>query len=214
MKKSHRIAAGGVAATMLIGVAGVAPALAGSTNASTNWQLADGTAHPSDTTQLASVDFTVPNKTHLLFNDKDQMLLGNHDGKTITADATIAGVNGQFTYSGQGTTSNPCGTPANVRLYFESTPPGAKFAYTNYWWSNPVSATLTNGAVHLSTTLDSTNWSDWNGQPGTTQQTGFDTAARNITSVGLSFGGGCFFENGVGTSDGSGTFFLTNFTDN
>ena len=32
------------------------------------------------------------------------------------------------------------------------------------------------------------------------------------TSGGLSFGGGCFFENGVGTTDGSGTLTLKTFT--
>jgi hypothetical protein len=31
-------------------------------------------------------------------------------------------------------------------------------------------------------------------------------------SIGLSFGGGCFFENGVGTSDGSGAFTLITYT--
>ena len=30
--------------------------------------------------------------------------------------------------------------------------------------------------------------------------------------VGLSFGGGCFFENGVGTSSGSATFKLISYT--
>jgi hypothetical protein len=34
-------------------------------------------------------------------------------------------------------------------------------------------------------------------------------AIHNVQTVGLSFGGGCFFENGVTTSDGSGTFTST-----
>jgi hypothetical protein len=33
-----------------------------------------------------------------------------------------------------------------------------------------------------------------------------------VTAIGLSFGGGCFFENGVGTTDGSGTFTLNSYT--
>jgi hypothetical protein len=32
--------------------------------------------------------------------------------------------------------------------------------------------------------------------------------------IGFSFGGGCFFENGVGTTDGSGTLTLHTFTVN
>jgi hypothetical protein len=34
----------------------------------------------------------------------------------------------------------------------------------------------------------------------------------NVTDIGLSFGGGRFFENGVGTTHGSGTFTLNSFT--
>jgi hypothetical protein len=32
-----------------------------------------------------------------------------------------------------------------------------------------------------------------------------------VTSIGLLFGGGSFFENGVGTQAGSGTFNLTSY---
>jgi hypothetical protein len=50
------------------------------------------------------------------------------------------------------------------------------------------------------------------GQPSAANAEAFNTAANNPTAVGLSFGGGCFFENGVGTTDGSGSFTLTNFS--
>ena len=33
--------------------------------------------------------------------------------------------------------------------------------------------------------------------------------SADVQTVGLSFGGGCFFENGVTTSDGGGTFTST-----
>src|SRR5437870_3103540 len=55
-------------------------------------------------------------------------------------------------------------------------------------------------------------WSDWNGKLGdgsnSCPQTAeaFQDAIHNVQTVGLSFGGGCFFENGVTTSDGMGTF--------
>jgi hypothetical protein len=35
--------------------------------------------------------------------------------------------------------------------------------------------------------------------------------SRLARLIGFSFGGGCFFENGVGTTDGSGTFTLGSF---
>ena len=36
-----------------------------------------------------------------------------------------------------------------------------------------------------------------------------DAAVAKVSTVGVSFGGGCFFENGVTTSDGSGSFTNT-----
>jgi hypothetical protein len=102
-----------------------------------------------------------------------------------------------------------------VRLFFESIPPGTKFAFTNYWWADvsPGTAILANGDFTLTATVDATQaWSDWNGQPSSGNVDAFNAAAGNVTAVALSFGGGCFFENGVGTTDGSGTLTLTAFT--
>lgn len=78
----------------------------------------------------------------------------------------------------------------------------------------PGSATLdSNNTLTLTAILDPTTpWSDWNGQPSSGLPTEFTAAASDITSIGLSFGGGCFFENGVGTSDSSGVFTLQTFT--
>lgn len=184
---------------------------------SMNWQLASGSAQGSP--GIVTFNFAVPDKTRLLFNSKDPALLGDQSGSTMSASFTVAGVTGTFTYSGEGTSSNNCTGPltaANVRLYFESIPPGTKFAFTNYWWSNPTTVLLANnpnGSLSVSV-ADPTQWSDWNGKfgnndPATTAA--FTAAAANMTAVGLSFGGGCFFENGVGTTDGSGSFTLTTF---
>jgi hypothetical protein len=199
-----------VAAMTAIGFGGVT-AFA---DPSANWQLANGSAQKSG--DLAGLDFSVPNKTRLLFNSKDSSLLGDQAASTMSATFTVAGVNdgATFTYGGQGTVSNPCVSPASVRLYFESIPPGTKFAFTNYWWADvsPASAVLANGDYTLTVTVDPTQaWSDWNGQPSSANQDAFNAAAGNVTAVGLSFGGGCFFENGVGVTDGSGTLTLNTF---
>lgn len=200
------------AATAAIGFSGYS-ALA---DTSANWQLASGSAQAAG--GVAAFNFSVPDKTRILYNSKDPGLLGDQRSKTMTATFTVAGVSdtAAFTYSGEGTTSNPCGTPATVRLAFESIPPGAKFAFTNYWWADAPTASyvLANGSVTISATVDPTldQWSDWNGQPSAANPDAFNNAAANMTLVGLSFGGGCFFENGVGTSDGSGTFTLDSFS--
>ena len=196
-----------VAAMAAIGFGGVS-AFA---DPSANWQLASGSAQGS--AGIATFNFAVPDKARLLYNSKDATLLGDKSGSTMIATFTVQDVIGDFTYSGEGTTSNPCGTPATVRLAFESIPPGSKFAYTNYWWADVSSAQLVNnlnGSMSVTLT-DPSLWSDWNGTSGASVPSEFAAATGNVTEVGLSFGGGCFFENGVGTTDGSGTFTLDSF---
>lgn len=130
-------------------------------------------------------------------------------GKTITATFAITGA-GVFTYWGEGTADNPCANPANTRLYFNTA--NGPFAYTKYWWSNPASAYLSSpGVGTVTATVEPAEWSDWNGQNGATDPAAFADAASNPDLIGLSFGGGCFFENGVGV-DGSATFKLVSFT--
>jgi hypothetical protein len=100
----------------------------------------------------------------------------------------------------------------------------------DYWWSNtPVQATLlhsgsyyqfsptgggSNGVITLQVSLDPLNWSDLCGHVGTFDLAAFMASISNIKDLGLSFGSGFFFENGVGVdgSTGSATFQLTSYT--
>ena len=198
------------AATMIMATAALVVPAGASASSTSNWQLTSGSVKASP--GLATFNFTTANKARLLYSNKQG---GDILNKMLTASYTISGVAppAVFTYAGENTPSNPCGTPATVRLFFET---GGKFAYTNYWWADitPGSAVLANGSAQsLSAFVNSAQaWSDWNGQPSSLNQPEFDAAASHATVVGLSFGGGCFFENGVGTSDGSGSFTLDTFT--
>jgi hypothetical protein len=132
-------------------------------------------------------------------------------GKTITATFAIENT-GTFTYYGE---PDGCGTPANVRLYFNTA--NGPFAFTKYWWSNyaNASAVLAAGSLTVTAIVDPAQWSDWNGQVGTVDAAttaAFNNAATHPDLVGLSFGGGCFFENGVGVTGGTATFKLTGWT--
>jgi hypothetical protein len=132
-------------------------------------------------------------------------------GKTITATFAIEGA-GAFTYFGEGTSENPCVNAANTRLYFNTA--NGPFAYTKYWWSNLSSAYLSApGVGTVTANVTPAMWSDWNGKLGTDDDNAaaFNDAASNPDLIGLSFGGGCFFENGVGIDD-SATFKLLTFT--
>ena len=160
---------------------------------------------------IASIDFTNQTNTALLVTTHGASkgtILGDLTGKTISATFDVSGVTGAFTYFGE---PDGSGAPATTRFYFQ-TDNGGGFQFTHFWWSNPENQPLvTNGSFTLTATVEPAEWSDWNGQNGATQPLGFADAASNVTMIGLSFGGGFFFENGVGTTDGSGTLTLTSF---
>ena len=161
----------------------------------------------------------------------DKSLTGDRLGGTVTATVEVTGLTGGWTYNGDGSSWNPCGTPASVRLFFSSyssaagTPqppaqaggsgyPGVVF--TKYWWSNPESVTMdqiSGSQYQLTAVLTPAAWSDWNGQVGSSVPDAFNAAASHVASIGVSFGGGCFFENGVTSTDGSGQFQLSGFSD-
>ena len=163
-----------------------------------------------------------------LLTTTDRNLTGNLSGTTLYDTVTVSGSQlGPFQYrDGDG-----CTHPANVRFHFTSArasgpsypPPGPPINglppagfYTQFWWSNPTEVELLNG--NMSQTISASlanpaNWSDWDGQNGATQVDAFTTAAANVMSVGLSFGGGCFFENGVTETGDYNEMFSSTFTE-
>lgn len=207
------LAAGAVVATTLLTSA---PAMAGQAS---NWKV--GYYTPSGralsmasaaaaANGVATFDFTSQTNTALLVTDHGSSpLLGNDQGRTISATFDISGASA-FTYFGEGDPINPCPGPANVRLFFEST--GGGFAFTNFWWSDTAFAVLSNGTMTISANASPVGWSDWDGKLAEANVDAFNAAASDVTLIGLSFGGGCFFENGVGTVDGAGTFTLDSFS--
>jgi hypothetical protein len=218
-----------MAATLLIAsTRGLAWAASGGTSSS-YWHigyytpsgraLSFAVAPSAGSGNIASLNFTQQDNTALLVTEnsaKFPSLLGDLTGKSVSASFTVSGLNAgqQFTYYDE---PDACGgTTSYVRYFFETSNAGG-FDETHYWWSHQVSAPLSGniGPVPLATVpLTGANWSDYYGHFGNdpTYAAGFNAAVSNVTMIGLSFGGGCFFENGVGTTDGSGTFTLNTFT--
>jgi hypothetical protein len=160
---------------------------------------------------IATLNFTSLSDTALLVTDHgSSSLVGDDRGMVVSATFEISNVTGAFTYFGE---PDGCGTPANTRLFFQTSNAGG-FNETHYWWSNPVAQTLVEGKYTVMATVNGAEWSDFFGHFGNdpAYAEGFNDAAANVTTIGMSFGGGCFFENGVGTSDGSGTFTLDSFS--
>jgi hypothetical protein len=163
---------------------------------------------------VATFDFTNQANTALLVTTHGASkgsTLGDLTGSTVSATFEISGATSPFIYFGEPSCGN---TISTVRLFFQTSNAGG-FNETHYWWSNPLSAVLANtgGTITLTASLnDPGAWSDFFGHFGNDPAfPGFFDAVSNVTTIGLSFGGGCFFENGVGTTDGSGTFTLDSF---
>jgi hypothetical protein len=148
-----------------------------------------------------------------LFTTTDPSLTGNLTGRTLTDDISVSGDAASFMTQHNGGAGCNTNVPAAVRFYFVSPSasgssvgsPPAGF-YTRFWWSNPVHLELLNGNQAGTIIADMSNpgeWSDWNGTSGANPAvTGaFLDAIQKVQSIGLSFGGVCFFETGVTPTD-------------
>ena len=149
-----------------------------------------------------------PNIYTALFTTTDPSVTGNDFGKTLTDTITVNGDAVSFkTQHGGGDCVGD--TPAAVRFYFTSprasgpSPsdglPPAGF-YTQFWWSDAQHMDLVNGSLQTQTLTESmspADWSDWDGTPAAAIPATFAEAASHVQSIGLSFGGDCFFETGV-----------------
>ena len=175
---------------------------------------------PATTAPDGSISFPFKLNTYTaLLTTTDKSLTGDLSMDTLTATVEVIGGSGTFQHRDGG----GCAPDETyVRFFFVSpkasgtTGPGTTGFYTQFWWSNPVHVPLATDPQDPITISQVVNapalWSDWNGKRGTENAETtehFMIAIRNVQSVGFSFGGGCFFENGGTTSDGGGTFHTT-----
>jgi len=153
----------------------------------------------------------------------DPSLTGDLTGDTLTDTvSTSGGKKALYNFTGGFGSEPGCNgsdSPPNVRFFFTAGSP--IFNFTRYWWSNPVSWNLTQGAPGSATISQSLaassagEWSDWNGQPGNYSKyvmTRFLGAVKHVRYIGLSFGCGYFFENGVTVESGR-TVFNSQFSE-
>jgi hypothetical protein len=212
-----RMIAAMVAALLMVSL--VASGAFAATSKMTNWKVSWGPNYArtgsATTTGGAGFAFSTDSASYvdLLTTTKDKSLLGDLTGKTITATFTVtASSDAAFVYG-----DASCG-PSNtyVRPYFVA---AGKFNTENYWWAvsgTNTSYTFLDGnasdTITLTVPLVPANWSGYNGASGTVDIAGFTAAVAKVGTIGLSFGGGCFFANGVGLSAGTASFLLTSYT--
>ena len=162
-----------------------------------------------------------------LLTTNDRSLTGDLSGSSLHDTINLTGPATRFmSQNGQGCTG-PETAEATARFYFTSpsasgssvgTPPAG--FYTQFWWSDAAFVPLVTGnqeePVLISADMSNpAEWSDWNGQSGATQTEAFDEAVQKVQSIGLSFGGECFFENGVTAlnNQSNSEQFSSNFTE-
>src|SRR5256886_13454171 len=159
----------------------------------------------------------LPGKFPALLTPTDRSLTGERSRTTLTDYIRVSGPATTFMTQHNGGANCSSNIPAAVRFYFVSpsasgstvgTPPAG--FYTQFWWSNPMNLTLTAGNQTGTITAnvgDPSEWSDWNGQPASSPDVSaaFEKAIHHVQTVGLSFGGLCFFETGVTAEYPSGT---------
>jgi hypothetical protein len=167
---------------------------------------------PATTSGTTTTFNFLPGNYTALLTTTDPTLTGDLSMKTLTDQISVSGPATTFMtqHNGGDCVSN---FPAAVRFYFVSPSasgststgggPPAGF-YTQFWWSNPMHMDLPPAGNATGTIManvgDPDEWSDWNGQRGGSSPevlAAFEKAIHNVQTVGLSFGGLCFFETGV-----------------
>ncbi len=200
---------------------------------SASWSAYSLYDFPAGSTEPASGDVAtlaipIPNDdveyVSFLTTATDPILLGDLTGKTITATLSISAAGTPvFIFNFEGESWDTCPAPPNVRLYFTTTSgmydlDDANANETQYWWADSASTNLCPGlnATLAASLLDPSQWSDSQGNSASNPQytAAFFGAVRNVRQIGLAFGGGCFYDVGVGVAEDSGTaeFHLINFT--
>lgn len=119
-----------------------------------------------------------------------------------------------FKYGGQDVWNS--GLPANARLFFGTVPGyhNQGTGSTNYWFNSQwVEIGTDTGTVTLTDSFHREDWSDAGGCadcPPVTDED-FWYAVANVREMGLSFGGGSFFDIGITTTAGSSILTVESF---
>jgi hypothetical protein len=134
-------------------------------------------------------------------------LLGDLTGKTIIATTWTECSNAPTFFF-----NNDCGNgvPVNMRLFFTSdqrpyTENNGRGSPSNFWWSDAPTgwAPIACGTNTLTCALTPDGWSDALGHLASDSNytSSFLATAQNVAQIGLSFGGGCYYDNGCGISN-------------
>jgi hypothetical protein len=107
---------------------------------------------------------------------------------------------------------NTCQYPAHVRPFIWSR--YDSYADGSRWWAiDPNSYELVAGATEttLVVPLDPTQWSGVYGERASDALAWWNDALTHVSSIGVTFGGGCFYGHGVNESGGTARFVIADY---
>jgi len=107
---------------------------------------------------------------------------------------------------------NTCTYPAHARFMIRR---GASLSFAqDRWWANPIAFRLEPGEAHLKVAIDPTQWTTVDGSRGSDSPEtliNFWRTMNDVSEIGFTFGGGCFFGHGVRTINGEATLEVSDF---
>jgi len=137
---------------------------------------------------------------------------------TITAVVNIYGEDAEFAYRDLDYPYDPVVDDSSLpffRMHFMSTT-GDSWTCSDYWWScasGGYGYFTGAGTYTITASLAPTGtWSDRDGHLNTAETDLYLDALTDVDEIGLSFGGGSGYANGVGVVSGSATFELASFS--
>ena len=152
-------------------------------------------------------DFPATGSINYLYNSQPPRVIGGALSISLQVSASDSAIFNFMTEP-----FNTCPTPASVRPLIWTNRNG--FGDFDRWWANQTAYVLAPGATTMTVALTPDQWSNVNGtlgSAGAAAQAGFAAALRNVSSLGLTFGGGCFFGHGVNVPRGTATFTLLRY---
>jgi hypothetical protein len=141
-------------------------------------------------------------------------LLGNLTGRSISTLFWLECSNNPVIYF-----HNDCGHGplSNLRLFFTTdirpyTENNGRANETGYWWCSATNswALIAPGTSTLTATVAPAGWSDALGHSAvdTNYTSAFSAAVQHVAQIGFSFGGGCYYDNGVGVENAGASAIL------
>ncbi len=138
--------------------------------------------------------------------------------QSVTFTAQIVTLSGAPVFLPASEPGNTCPNPPTTRAHFARTYAIRKTVIPEYsapddyrWWSNPLAMTLEAGTATVTVPLDPAQWSDAGGIMGSNDPAGFSAALASPGTIGLTFGGGCFYGHGIYADGGTARFIVTNY---